>query len=180
MTEKACDSRENQAAPRAASMPAAPDGTSLWRFAGPRVLANLVRARAHPPVNSGRFRVQMFLGGVLGSLAFAFARRERHVAALNKEMCLPERGERERPLMRAHFASLGKSLFETALVWWAEDQRLKRIIRIDGVEHLSTALAEAGCDPAIGPFHDARNGCTRALHPPSSDRDRSIRCPRTG
>jgi KDO2-lipid IV(A) lauroyltransferase len=143
MTEKACDSRENQAAPRAPSMPAAPDGTSLWRFAGPRYWPTwfglgLIRVLDWLP-----FRVQMFLGGVLGSLAFAFARRERHVAALNIEMCLPERGERERhQLMRAHFASLGKSLFETALVWWAEDQRLKRIIRIDGVEHLSTALAE--------------------------------------
>ena len=124
-------------------MPAAPDGTSLWRFAGPRYWSTwfglgLIRVLDWLP-----FRVQMFLGGVLGSLAFAFARRERHVAALNIEMCLPERGERERhQLMRAHFASLGKSLFETALVWWAEDQRLKRIIRIDGVEHLSTALAE--------------------------------------
>ena len=57
-------------------------------------------------------------------------------------MCLPELDERERRrLVRAHFASLGKSLFETALVWWASVRRLKKLIRIDGLDHLDAALA---------------------------------------
>jgi len=143
MTEKACDSREDQANPRADSVPASPGRTSLWRFAGPGYWPTWIGLGLIRVLDWLPFRVQMFLGGGLGSIAFVFARRERHVAALNIEMCLPERSERERQrLVRAHFASLGKSLFETALVWWADDERLKRIIRIEGVEHLNAALAQ--------------------------------------
>ena len=120
-----------------------PARTSLWRFAGPQFWPTwlgltLIRALGWLP-----FRAQMMLGRAFGAIAYAFARRERHVATLNIKMCLPEVDERERRrLVRAHFGSLGCSLFETALVWWASDARLRKLIRVEGMEHLRTALAE--------------------------------------
>ena len=118
------------------------------------------------------YRVQMLLGGVLGVRRVLFARRERHVTTLNIEMCLPELGERERRrLVRAHFASLGKSLFETALVWWASDRRLEEARPDRG-----TGASRGGAGGGQGRYsslcalHDARDGRTRALHS-RSDRD---------
>ena len=117
--------------------------TPLRRFAGPRFWPTwlglgLVRVLDWLP-----YRVQMPLGSALGFFAFLFARRERRVTTLNIRMCLPELDERERGrLARAHFASLGKSLFETAIVWWASDERLGKLIRIEGLEHLGAALAQ--------------------------------------
>ena len=40
-----------------------------------------------------------------------------------------------------HFESLGCALLETGLVWWASDDRLQRLIRFEGIEHLRAALA---------------------------------------
>jgi len=85
----------------------------------------------------------MWLGAAFGAIAYVFARRERQVSALNIQMCLPELDERQRRrLVRGHFASLGRSLFETAIVWWASDRRLGKLVRVEGLEHLSAALGE--------------------------------------
>ncbi len=117
--------------------------TPLWRFAGPRFWPTWLGLGVVRVLDWLPYRVQMLLGGALGLGAFLFARRERRIATLNVRMCLPELDASERRrLVRAHFASLGKSLFETALVWWASDQRLKKLIRIDGLDHLDAALAQ--------------------------------------
>lgn len=117
--------------------------TPLWRFGGPQFWPTWLGLGLIRVLDWLPYRIQMFLGGALGFAAFLFARRERRVTALNIQMCLLELDESERGrLVRAHFASLGKSLFETALVWWASDQRLSKLIRIDGLEHLGTALAQ--------------------------------------
>jgi KDO2-lipid IV(A) lauroyltransferase len=114
---------------------------SLWKFAGPRFWPTwlglgLIRTLSWLP-----YRVQMMLGRLFGSIAYVFAARERHVATLNIKMCMPEIDVQQRGrLVRAHFASLGRSLFETALVWWASDARLKRLVRVEGMEHLRAAL----------------------------------------
>ncbi len=116
--------------------------TPLWRFAGPRFWPTWLGLGLIRVLDWLPYRVQMLLGGALGRVAFLLARRERHISTLNIRMCLPELDERERRrLVRAHFASLGKSLFETALVWWASERRLKKLIRIDGLDHLDAALA---------------------------------------
>jgi KDO2-lipid IV(A) lauroyltransferase len=78
------------------------------------------------------------LGGLLRHLPLSFA----HTARRNLELCLPElsRQDRERLLDR-HFASLGVALLEIPFAWWSSPQRLARIVRMDGVEHLRAARA---------------------------------------
>ena len=115
----------------------------MWQFAGPRfwptwIGVGLIRALGWLP-----YRVQMRLGRVFGAIAYAFAARERRVATQNIKMCLPEIDAHQRGrLVRAHFGSLGCSLFETALVWWASDARLKKLVRVEGMEHLRAALEQ--------------------------------------
>jgi KDO2-lipid IV(A) lauroyltransferase len=88
------------------------------------------------------YRVQMVVGAGLGRIAWCFARRDRHIANVNIALCLPELDERaRRRLVRQHFSSLGCALFETALVWWASDRRLRKFVSIEGREHLEKALA---------------------------------------
>ncbi|AMN46087.1 KDO2-lipid IV(A) lauroyltransferase [Steroidobacter denitrificans] len=86
---------------------------------------------------------QLACGRMLGRIAYRFSRRARHVAAVNIAMCLPTLTTEERTrLLRQHFESLGCALLETGLVWWASDARMRKLIRIEGIEHLQTALAK--------------------------------------
>ena len=72
----------------------------------------------------------------LGVLLHAVARERRTVVLTNLALCFPELDERAREaLARRHFQSLGRSLLERALLWWASRERLARITRIEGLEH---------------------------------------------
>jgi KDO2-lipid IV(A) lauroyltransferase len=64
------------------------------------------------------------------------------VVDTNLRLCFPELDpERRRALVDAHFAALGRGLFETALAWFASDQRLSPRFAVEGLEHLERALA---------------------------------------
>ena len=83
-------------------------------------------------------RVGRGLGVLLRHLALGFARTARR----NLELCMPELSPaaRER-LLKEHFASLGVALLEIPFAWWARPERLAKLIRIEGAEHLQAALA---------------------------------------
>lgn len=84
-----------------------------------------------------------WLGRGFGMLLYPFARWRRHVVHTNLRLCFPELDEAtRRRLARRHFALLGRSLFERGLLWWASAERLKRTVRIDGLEHLRRAQDE--------------------------------------
>lgn len=87
------------------------------------------------------FRWQLTLGGWLGRWIRRIARRRRQIARINLEQCFPEWSAAQREtLLDAHFASLGIGLFETAMAWWAPDEKLYGLARIEGAEHLEQAL----------------------------------------
>ena len=133
------------AAPRTArpAVPTDPERVPLYRFLGPRYWGvwfgiGLVRL-----VNLLPLPAQMCIGRATGRLARLLARRDRRVAAINIALCLPELDARQRQqLLRRHFESLGCTLYETGLVWWASDARLRRLIRFEGTGHLTAALAQ--------------------------------------
>lgn len=83
------------------------------------------------------------LGRSFGMVLYPFARWRRHVVQTNLRLCFPELDDASRrALARRHFALLGRSLFERCLLWWASAERLKRTVRIDGLEHLRRAQDE--------------------------------------
>jgi KDO2-lipid IV(A) lauroyltransferase len=65
----------------------------------------------------------------------------RHdVAAINLKLCFPELTEKEREvLLKKNFASLGMGIIEMGLAWWASDERLRKMVEFQGLEHLSQA-----------------------------------------
>jgi KDO2-lipid IV(A) lauroyltransferase len=44
-----------------------------------------------------------------------------------------------RDLARGHFQALARSLLERAILWWSSQQRIERLVRIEGLEHLEAA-----------------------------------------
>ena len=77
-------------------------------------------------------------GGLLGRLLYAVGRERRKVALINLRLCFPEKSEAEREqIARDHFIAFSRAVIDRTLGWWASRERLERIIRITGVEHLN-------------------------------------------
>ncbi len=78
------------------------------------------------------------VGAVIVRLPLGFVR----IARRNLELCLPEMSLTEREsILREHFRSLGIGIFETAISWWSSDERIRKLTRLEGEEHLNAALA---------------------------------------
>jgi KDO2-lipid IV(A) lauroyltransferase len=78
------------------------------------------------------------IGGVMARLPLPFV----HIARRNIELCLPELTVQERErLLKDHFRSTGIGLFETAISWWSSNERVRKLTRMEGTEHLAAALA---------------------------------------
>jgi len=85
-------------------------------------------------------RVGRGLGVLLRYLALGFTRTARR----NLELCMPQLSPdaRER-LLKEHFASLGVALLEIPFAWWsAPPERIAKLVRLEGAEHLRAALAQ--------------------------------------
>jgi KDO2-lipid IV(A) lauroyltransferase len=79
-------------------------------------------------------------GRLLGTLLYFLVASRRHVTLTNLRLCFPEMSENERRrLARESFISAATSLFEGALSWWGSETRLRKLYRIEGLEHLETA-----------------------------------------
>ncbi len=85
-------------------------------------------------------------GSAIGSLLFLLLKKRRHIALVNLRLCMPELSEAARvTLARQHFQSYSRSVWERAILWWAPEARLRRLIQVDPA--LPLAQIEAG--PAI-------------------------------
>ena len=106
-------------------------------MSGVRLLLACLRLSSKLP-----YRIQMGLGVCAGRIIFLSARKRRAIAKKNIELCFPHRsGADRRKLLRAHFASLGRALFESGLAYWAADERLRSLSKVSGLDHLQAALA---------------------------------------
>ncbi|HET6725484.1 MAG TPA: LpxL/LpxP family Kdo(2)-lipid IV(A) lauroyl/palmitoleoyl acyltransferase [Gammaproteobacteria bacterium] len=104
----------------------------LWLALGAIRLATLLPYRAQRP-----------LGFAAGSVIRLFAGRRRRITRINLERCFPElTPAARRRLEKQHFQSLGMGLIELGMCWWASPERLRRLVRIEGLEHLQAATAK--------------------------------------
>jgi len=116
----------------------APPGRYRMRHAPAWIAAGLLWCVTRLP-----FAWQLAIGRLLGRVLILLARERRHIARTNLALCFPElSGNERRQLLKAHFASLGIALVETALSWWASDSRLRPLARLTGLEHLQVALRQ--------------------------------------
>jgi Kdo2-lipid IVA lauroyltransferase/acyltransferase len=83
------------------------------------------------------------VGAVFGELLYLVMPRRRHIARTNIRACFPQLGRRaQRRLVRAHFRVFTQAALATPIAWWSTKQRLQRLVRMPGREHLDRALAE--------------------------------------
>lgn len=77
------------------------------------------------------------LGWGLGRLLYALGRERRDVALINLRLCFPEKTEAEREVLAMqHFVAFSRAVLDRTLGWWSSKERLKRLIRVKGEEHL--------------------------------------------
>jgi KDO2-lipid IV(A) lauroyltransferase len=83
------------------------------------------------------------IGQALGMALYALARDRRRVCLINLERCFPQCSERHRrSVARAHFRAQGRAILERCLLWWASRERIMRLARIVGREHLEPLLGK--------------------------------------
>jgi KDO2-lipid IV(A) lauroyltransferase len=88
------------------------------------------------------FGAQLALGRGLGRLLHFVLTGRRRIVDINLSLCFPEMDAAERKrLVRATFESSGIAVFEVALAWWGGDERLRKLHRMEGQEHLAAARA---------------------------------------
>ena len=76
------------------------------------------------------------LGNGFGTLLYAFGRARRRVCLINLAHCLPQLSALEREaLARRHFQAFARTFLERAILWWGSPARIRRLVRIEGMEH---------------------------------------------
>ena len=79
---------------------------------------------------------QAALGNTLGSLLFRFAGRRRRVGEINLQLCFPDwSAARRTQVLHAHFRCAARAALEHGMLWWSDIQRVKRLVRFEGLEH---------------------------------------------
>jgi KDO2-lipid IV(A) lauroyltransferase len=85
-------------------------------------------------------------GSGVGSVLFLLLKKRRHIALTNLRLCMPELSEQQRvTLARQHFQSYSRSVWERAILWWASERRLRRLIRVEP----GVPLAQLQAGPVI-------------------------------
>lgn len=76
------------------------------------------------------------IGHGMGMLLYGFGRERRRVARINLRLCFPELSDKSREKMvRSHFRAFGQSLLDRGILWWSSEARLRRLVKIEGLEH---------------------------------------------
>ena len=78
------------------------------------------------------------LGSAIGRLAYWLVPERRMVARINLGKCFPQMPEEERErVARAHFRWFCRSVVERSVWWWGSRDRIRRLVRVEGEEHLA-------------------------------------------
>lgn len=98
----------------------------LVRFA--LLLMRLVAKLPYPVVRR--------LGEWAGALAWVLAVPRRRITRTNLRMCFPHWSEAQRrAVARGHFRYFMRSFFERFIFWHAPAERIRRLCRLEGIEH---------------------------------------------
>lgn len=99
---------------------------------GMKLLVGLVWLLSRLP-----FRAISALGWVIGQLIASVPSSRRHIGEVNLRLVLPDwTPAARRALLRRHFVAMVQMLLEYGYCWFASRERLKALMRIEGLEHL--------------------------------------------
>jgi len=114
----------------------------LTKYSGPRYWPTWLGFGLLWCVNRLSLRQQMIIGKSLGRMLYHLLRRRRRIAKVNLHLCFQNLAESERKrILKRHFESLGIMVIEIGLSWWTSTDNLKKLVAIEGLEYLESALA---------------------------------------
>jgi len=88
------------------------------------------------------FRIIVAIGNSVGSLLYLLAVERRKVGAINLKLCFPDMSDDARKkLLHDHFKMFGRGLIERSILWWSSAERIRSLIRVEGIEHFE-AIAD--------------------------------------
>ncbi len=94
-------------------------------------------------INLLPFRVQMFIGRMIGKLLYVAFKSRRKIALRNIELCFPEKSAAEREIIvKRNIENTGIAMLETTIAWWWPDWRLRSLTKLKGYEHVEQAVAQ--------------------------------------
>jgi KDO2-lipid IV(A) lauroyltransferase len=77
------------------------------------------------------------IGEAIGSLMFWLIPERRRVTRINLAKCFPHWSDAQRErLARAHFRAFMRSFIDRGILWWAPAERVRRLVELEGLEHL--------------------------------------------
>jgi KDO2-lipid IV(A) lauroyltransferase len=89
------------------------------------------------------YPVQLRIFKAAGRLLHRFDTKRRATARRNVELCFPELTPADRDaLVLAHYEAIGASMMELGLARWAPEEKIAGISRTEGLENITTAIAE--------------------------------------
>jgi Kdo2-lipid IVA lauroyltransferase/acyltransferase len=86
------------------------------------------------------FRVLARIGDTVGAALFWLIPERRRVTRINLEKCFPRLGVAAREkLARAAFRAFCRAFIDRSILWWGSPERIRRLVRLEGLEHLDAA-----------------------------------------
>ena len=89
------------------------------------------------------YKIQQYLGKLLGRLLKVVAKKRYHVAKRNIELCFPEMDAQKRAdILKANLDNAGMAILETSMGWWWPSWRVNRKAEFEGYQHIEAILAK--------------------------------------
>ena len=84
------------------------------------------------------FRIIVAIGNGVGYVLYFLAAERRKVGDINLNLCFPGMSDEARKkLLRSHFKMFCRGLFERSILWWSSAERIRSLIRVEGLEHFA-------------------------------------------
>lgn len=111
------------------------------------------------------YRLLRGLGTLLGTLIGVFPTAWRQITKINIDWCFKEKTKEERDkLVRSNFRSLGITLLEFPLAWWAGSARIETLYRVCGYRHYLRAKRNGHGVILLAPHMGTLEIAGRILH----------------
>lgn len=89
------------------------------------------------------YRIQQYLGKLLGRLLKIVAKKRYLIAKRNIELCFPELSlDKRQTMLNANLDNAGMALLEAGMGWWWPTWRVSRKAEFEGFEHIEAILAK--------------------------------------
>jgi KDO2-lipid IV(A) lauroyltransferase len=86
------------------------------------------------------FRALARIGDAVGGALFWLIPERRRVTRINLEKCFPAMAPAAREkLARAAFRAFCRAFVDRSVLWWGSPGRIRRLVRLEGLEHLDAA-----------------------------------------